>query len=325
MTLEIHEKRNEEDMEFFFRLGFWALKTHRKSMFEQIMKDHPDATDDDAFEMHRKEAKGYMDFTKPEVKIFIATKGEKRCGYLWMAPRNSEDPWDLKRPQWIYDIVVDPKAQGQGIGQRLMRRGEEYAEGLRSNIGLFVHSDNEPAIALYKKEGYVVKVIPMSKKLGETSEYSSNESVPVRELDDLPQFLRDLEYRRFKKKVLFSVDADEAQVSARFADYLDRTRRTPGKYQRLAVFSDDIFLGSIWVGSSEFSDSVSMVFGLVVADPEKRQEIGCLLIRNAETWSRENGFSTLYILLHAEDDLDPESLRAMGYALPGLFMEKRLK
>ena len=324
--LEIHEKSNDEDMSFFLRLGFWALKTLRRPNFEQIMKDHPDATDEEAYEICAKETTEYMDFTDSRVKVFIASINGERCGYLWIATRNSKDAWDCEKPQWIYDIVVDPRFQGRGIGKELMRKGEEYARSVPSNIGLFVHSDNDPAIALYKKEEYVVKVVPMSKKLGEKSDHYSDESVSVREIDELPPFLRDLEYERFKKKVLFSVDADEAQVSARFADHLNRAETTPGRYQRLAVFDDDeTFLGSIWVGPSGFSDSVSMVYALVITDRGKRQDIGSLLINKAEVWSRKEGFSTLYILLHAEDNLGPEILKSMGYALPGFFMEKRLK
>ena len=286
--LEIHEKRDQDDMDFFLRLGFWALKTLRKPIFEQIMGDHPDATDEEAFGVHVKEITEYMDFSDPKVKVYVAFTGGERCGYLWMAPRNSKDSWDCEHPQWIYDIVVDPRFQGRGIGRALMRKGEEYARSLSNNIGLFVHSDNEPAVALYRKEGYVVKVVPMSKKLGEKSENASSESMHVHEIDDLPPFLRDLEYERFKQKVLFSVDVDDAQVSARFMENLDRTEKTPDEYQRLAVFSDeDRFLGSIWVGPSEFSKSVSMVYGLVIVDQERRHDIGCLLFNKAETWSRE--------------------------------------
>jgi ribosomal protein S18 acetylase RimI-like enzyme len=326
LTLEIYEKSDDEDMSFFLRLGFWALKTLRRSNFEQIMRDHPDATDEEAYEVCAKETTEYMDFADPKVKVFIAFSNGERCGYLWIATRNSKDAWDCEQPQWIYDIVVDSAFQGRGIGTELMKKGEEYARSLFSNIGLFVHSDNDPAIALYKRQGYLVKVVPMSKRVEETSDYYSNGSMSVRELDDLPQFLRDLEYERFKKKVLFSVDADEAQVSVRFVDHLNRTKRTSGKYQRLAAFGDDdSFLGSIWVGPSGFSDNVSMVYGLVIANPEKRQDVGSLLFNKAEAWSRDEGFSTLYILLHAEDDLDPESLKSMGYSLPGFFMEKRLK
>ncbi len=324
--LEIREKLNQDDMDFFLRLSFWALKTLRKSIFEQIMKDHPDATEEEAFEVHVKETTEYMDFSDPDVKVYIAFIDGERCGYLWMATRDSMDAWDCERPQWIYDIVVEPRFQGRGIGKALMRKGEEYARNLPSNIGLFVHSDNDSATALYRREGYVVKVTPMSKKLEEITSVISEDGMIVRELDDQPSFLRDLELNRFRKKVLFSVDADDALVLARFAEHLDRTEKTAVKSQRFAAFDEaDIFLGSIWVGTSGFSDSVAMVYGLVIADTHRRLEVGRLLFRIAEDWTRGEEFSTLYVLLHSEDDLDSESLRFLGYALPGFFMEKRLK
>lgn len=201
VMLEIHEKSSDEDMSFFLRLSYWALKTLRKPTFEQIMKDHPDATDEEANEICAKETTEYMDFTDPKVKVFIASIDGERCGYLWIAPRNSEDSWDLERPQWIYDIVVDPSFQGRGIGRMLMRRGEEYAVGLPCNIGLFVHSDNARAVALYEKMEYTIKAIPVSKKVVDTELEKEDESIITREMEDLPPFIREVEYNRFRKMV----------------------------------------------------------------------------------------------------------------------------
>ncbi|TFF86300.1 GNAT family N-acetyltransferase [Candidatus Thorarchaeota archaeon] len=325
MTLEIYEKRDREDMDFFFKLGFWAMKTHRRAMFEQIMRDHPDATDDEAFEIHKREATEYMDFSKPEVRIFVASEGGQRCGYLWIAPRNSEDMWDLEQPQWIYDIVVDPQFQGQGIGQQLMKVGEEYAKSLPSNVGLFVHSDNEPAISLYKKMQYSVKAVPVSKKVVD-AESSEGGSFIIREIEGLPQFLRDLEYDRFRKMVLFSANAEEEEVRERFERHLGRSEKVPGKYRRFAAFTNqDQFLGAVWVGPSGFHDDVAQIHSFVLGESKSGQEPDRFLVHRTEIWTKSAGFSTLYILLHSEDDLEIETLQSMGYSVPGFFMEKRLR
>ena len=325
MGVIIQEKTDDEDMEFFLRLGFWALKTLRKEMYEEIMRDRPNASEDEAFEIHKKETTDYMDFTSPDVKVFIAFLDGERCGYIWMAPRNSKDGWDLERPQWIYDIVVDPKFQGKGIGRQLMNRAEEYAQTLGQNIGLFVHADNESAIALYKRTGYRVKIVPISKSVSELRDAKSSGALTMRQIDALDGSLRRMELKKFAEKVLFSVDANDDVILEQYEKYLSSVKHD-GKQTRFVASSiAGEILGCAWIGTSGFSDKVAMLYSMVISGSEKRQDIGAALMEAVEAWAQKEGFTTVYVLLHAEDDLDLEFFKKIEYRVPGYFMELRLK
>jgi len=164
----VREPQNDEDMDFFFKLSFDAMMmtTNRRSMVDELIKDNPDASDDELFLLHKKEVESFFDFNNPDARVFIVERSDgEYCGYLWMGIRSSEDVWDLEKPQWIYDIVVDSKFRGNNLGRMLLQRAEDFARESNVNISLFVHADNNPAIALYNKMGYNIKVIPISKNL----------------------------------------------------------------------------------------------------------------------------------------------------------------
>lgn len=326
MSVTIRDDKNDEDMEFFFRLGFWALKTLRRDMYDEIMRENPNASEEEAFQVHKKETSEYMDFTDPEVKVFVASLDGERCGYIWMGPRNSRDGWDCESPQWIYDIVVDPRFQGKGIGQRLMVNVQEYAKALNQNIGLFVHADNESAISLYKKTGYRIKVIPISKKLSEPSGTESSNNPNIMQTDALDESLQMMELRKFSEKVRFSVDVDDRVISELHDKYLEKSVSPEGKQTRfLMTTASGDYLGSAWIGKSGFNDRVAMLYSIVVADLMKQHEVGIALMESVEAWAQKEGFTTVYVLLHSEDDLDIEFFQGIGYRVPGYFMELRLK
>jgi ribosomal-protein-alanine N-acetyltransferase len=54
----------------------------------------------------------------------------------------------------VHTLAVDPGYQGRGIGRRLLRALLVLAEG--TTVFLEVRTDNEPAIALYRSEGFAV-------------------------------------------------------------------------------------------------------------------------------------------------------------------------
>ncbi len=54
----------------------------------------------------------------------------------------------------VHTLAVDPAHQGRGIGRTLLR--ELLAQAPGATVFLEVRTDNEPAIALYRSEGFTV-------------------------------------------------------------------------------------------------------------------------------------------------------------------------
>jgi N-acetylglutamate synthase-like GNAT family acetyltransferase len=205
-----------------------------------------------------------------------------------------------------------------------MGKAEDYARELKQNIGLFVHADNESAIALYKKTGYHTKVVPISKRLIGPAEVTPVNGLRVDQVSNPESTVRDMEYRNFKDKVLFSTDVEDKMIVARFERYLENSARTDGKKSRFVAYSDaGMCVGSVLIGTSGFDEKVAMVYVIAVTTEEK-QQVGNILIKSAEKWAVEQGFGTIYILLHSEDDLDLEFFKEREYKVPGYFMEFRV-
>ena len=67
-------------------------------------------------------------------------------GYAGLARAGSEAE--------VHTLAVAPAHQGRGIGRALLRALLDHAVG--ATVFLEVRTDNEPAIALYRSEGFVV-------------------------------------------------------------------------------------------------------------------------------------------------------------------------
>jgi [ribosomal protein S18]-alanine N-acetyltransferase len=67
-------------------------------------------------------------------------------GYAGLARMGSEAE--------VHTLAVDPAHQGRGIGRALLQALLKHAEG--ATVFLEVRTDNEPAIALYRSEGFAV-------------------------------------------------------------------------------------------------------------------------------------------------------------------------
>ena len=329
MKFQIRRAENDEDWNFFFKLGFEMLKVLRRFMYDPLVEKNPDASEEELLKIHRKETEEYFDFSKPDARVFIAkTDDGVPCGYLWMGGRNSKDVWDTENPQWIYDIVVDPAFRGHGLGRKIMQKGEEFAGEMNLNLGLFVHSDNTPAIALYEKMEYRIKQVPISKKLESINTTGSHGgSFTIREEQEADQDLIQIaELDRFTKKIRFSVDVDGDTAKKLYEEHIEKFSKEQEKHQRLvAITQTGDFAGVIWIGSSGLHEEVAMIHELVIDPAHDKQAVGQHLVDSAEKWAKKSEFSTIYMLLRAKDDLGLDFFKERDYKVPGFFMEKRLK
>lgn len=332
MKFNVREIQSDDDWDFFFDLSFKTMKAMRQFVLEDILKNNPDVdADDDAtlLELHRKETNDYFDFSDSKSKVFIAEQENGvRCGYLWMGNRNSRDAWDTENEQWIYDIVVGPKFYGNGIGRLLLEKAEEFSSELHLNLGLFVHADNSPAITLYKKSGYSIKQIPVSKVFKVNSQdIPIGDDFVVREMqDDEYDTIVIAEFDQFKKKVAFSVDVDIDVEKKLHHEHLRKYFNDEEKHQRfVAITKNDEIVGTVWVGSSGFNKLIAKIHEITIDLGNQNDKIGDFLVNSAENWARKGKFTGIYILLHSTDSLQVDFFTERGYKVPGFFMEKRLK
>jgi ribosomal protein S18 acetylase RimI-like enzyme len=90
----------------------------------------------------------------------IEHEGEK-AGQVWFALQGK----DLNRA-FIYDLIVEEKFRGKGLGRQLMMLAEIEARHLGAvKIGLHVFGFNQRAINLYQSLNYLTTDLVMEKKL----------------------------------------------------------------------------------------------------------------------------------------------------------------
>ncbi|MFX1485091.1 MAG: GNAT family N-acetyltransferase [Promethearchaeota archaeon] len=327
MDFTISQAKNDEDWNFFFDLSFRTLKALRKSFYEQLVSANPGKSESELYAASRKELEEYCDFQDPNTRVFIAANDDGLyCGYLWMGERNSEDYWDFQKPQWIYDIVVEPNFRGNGLGKKLMSKAEEFAKEMKRDIGLFVHEDNTAAINLYKKENYFIKCIPMSKKIEGPVTPLQVDSYIIRKSEDRDvSAVRGLGLVSYQEMVKISKDVPEEQAKAKYEEYWEKISNL-GKdlCTFVAETSNGDVVGFLTVGVADFSDEIGRVYDSAFDEQHRNQNLMETLVSEAELWSSSKSLSRLYYLLNSSDDISQDILQYLGFGIPGYFMEKDL-
>ncbi|GAA0595328.1 GNAT family N-acetyltransferase [Virgibacillus siamensis] len=94
--------------------------------------------------------------------LFSVYNNDEPIGILWLNVRTTP----LGTNAFIYDIRLDDEQQGKGLGKATMQELDKYAErhDIRK-ISLHVFAHNHRAFELYKKMGYEMTNIQMSKIL----------------------------------------------------------------------------------------------------------------------------------------------------------------
>lgn len=85
----------------------------------------------------------------PRDRLLVAEQGSQLQGYVLVLMHKAT------RLARIYSIAVAPGARGQGLGEKLIKKAETVAaDAGRIVMRLEVRTDNEGAIALYRRLGY---------------------------------------------------------------------------------------------------------------------------------------------------------------------------
>lgn len=95
-------------------------------------------------------------------ELFLARRDGHPVGFAVVAPR--------ARTLEVFYLAVDPDAWGGGVGSRLLLSAEEHARAIgRDTLELWVIHDNERAVRVYERSGWVgtgdVKRDPASGRL----------------------------------------------------------------------------------------------------------------------------------------------------------------
>lgn len=89
--------------------------------------------------------------------FFVTSQDQDQpVGCLWMG--RATDQRSGTAQAYIFLVAVDPEHQRQGIGTYLLSKAQEQTQqwGL-SELALQVYADNQSALKLYEKLGFVVK------------------------------------------------------------------------------------------------------------------------------------------------------------------------
>jgi ribosomal protein S18 acetylase RimI-like enzyme len=95
-------------------------------------------------------------FDPQQTPLFFVTEQDQLIGCLWMGRARDQRTGDAQA--YVFLIAVDPAHQRQGLGTYLLSKAREqtHAWGL-SELTLQVYLDNQSALKLYEKLGFVVK------------------------------------------------------------------------------------------------------------------------------------------------------------------------
>lgn len=98
----------------------------------------------------------------PDQFIYNVYLEDEKVGFVHFGVRH-----DRKKPYaYVWDLMVDPTHRGKGLGETIMIAMEAEVKKLGlGSISLNVFGHNAPAISLYKKIGYDVAAMTMTKNL----------------------------------------------------------------------------------------------------------------------------------------------------------------
>jgi ribosomal protein S18 acetylase RimI-like enzyme len=91
---------------------------------------------------------------KPGSAIFGAFQESRLCALVGL---QQEGMTKLAHKSFIWGVYVAPEARGRGVGAEIMTHALSYAASVfgTQQVNLGVNTKNTPAVALYKKLGFV--------------------------------------------------------------------------------------------------------------------------------------------------------------------------
>ena len=172
-----------------------------------------------------------------------------------------------------------------------------------------------------------MKCIPISKNPEtrdgylDTVHFESLKKIP----EDGSEF-QILGVKKFRQLVDFTAEVADDKVIEKYHQYWQKYFKDTGNHAVFVAKDDsDEIVGFVWVGEAFFNEKIAMIYDFVVHDSFKQKELEKQLVKIAENWTKEKGFSRFYMLLHTKQDITLDTCKELGLQVPGYFMEKKLK
>ena len=119
---------------------------------------------EDYFKMDMEQVKNH------EGKIYLAKEEDKIIGMvlgiIHVPDEIDKLTNDCAKSGSVEELIISPSARGNGIGNQLLAKIEEYFESKAcKRITIEVFGPNQKALGFYNKNGYVVREVFVSKEI----------------------------------------------------------------------------------------------------------------------------------------------------------------
>jgi ribosomal protein S18 acetylase RimI-like enzyme len=322
VNFTIRERETQQDTEYFIEVEFLSAKENGL-----IKQDKPE---EELFEAHTKELLEFVDGS-PKTGIFVAEHHRNYAGLVWVSAKAGGELWDFENaPAWIYDVRVQPEFRRQGLGRKLLSQAENWAqkEGF-SKIGLHVFGHNTIAINLYTSSGYTMKNCYFQKEVTPETILKAPHTWTVREKREQDtQHLFDLGFENFKMLAQAGKDVPERVVYERYERFADHMISSKSAHAVHVAEDAGTVVGyvSMYISHGDLGDKKYVWLWDLEVDPQVRgQTLGTQLLAHVESWTMDQGLSTVRTGVHARNEVALSLFRSAGYKKTNIFMEKLLK
>jgi ribosomal protein S18 acetylase RimI-like enzyme len=244
----------------------------------------------------------------PTHHLWQVLVGDEVVGSLWLRVR----PGLGEVEGYVFDVEVEPRARGRGLGRATMLAAETSARELGADVmRLNVFAHNIAAVGLYERLGYTASAVYLTKRL--TDPLPDPVSGPQVALEDITAE----EYLAWRPRLLERFAPDE------LAWLLPRGRLSDGHVLRTA-HADGQSVGFVWLHVRERPDG-NHAFGYHLEVPAhlRARGYGRAVLAEAERECRTSGVRSVRVSLSSRSDLATRSFyEEAGFELTALSMTK---
>ena len=319
MPFTIRKAVSEEDFESYYRICF--------PLFKEKFYSNSDKSDDELFKDHRDEL-SKINFNNESNCLFVAhTENNTFSGAIWVGIREMGDYWDLptELPAWIYDIEVNPKFRGQGLGKQLMLKAENWAiEKELPKIGLHTSEDLVAAIKLYRFLNYDDFALILRKQLTKSKGQLAETEFDIKALekhDNISEFYS-LRLETFRTLISDGENSTEDELAEKYPRFKQKPDfEDSNKIAFIAMDESNSFAGLIY-GQRE--PDAAWIGDIQIVPKYNGKNLRSLLLQRFEQWAKSEEYHEIAIFLNVKRDDILNLLQLNDYTKTNFFMSKQL-